>query len=192
MLLLACVHVQKSCLFTRGAMHQKIILIPTLLMIFAGWMSATHSFAADELANSASVRVFQEADITLYPGEYCYGSTNPAAIHAASSGFSIFGTTKRVGMPETADMTGTYNEYRIQAGIPVTVMLQWEIEQDGVKASCGPIGSTFYPQTGRNYDISKSVTGACFIQVRELIETSPGVAETRPVPLGYSYKCADR
>jgi len=173
-------------------MHQKIIMIPILLLSLSGLMAEAQSSESVELVNTARVRVFQEADITLYPGEYCYGSASPAAIHASSSGFSIFGTNKRAGMPVTGDIEGAYNEYVIQAGIPVTVMLQWAGEKNGMQASCGPIGSTFYPQMGKNYDVTIAYKGNCFVQIRELYETSPGKAEALPVAAGPSFACANK
>lgn len=171
-------------------MHQKILMIAVLLASLAGFMGEAQS--ADDPTISAKVRVYQEADITLYPGEYCYGSDSPAAIHASTSGFWIFGFNKSVGMPETDDIPGSYNEYVIPAGIAMSVMLQWEGEKDGAKASCGPIGSTFYPQAGKNYDITMGSSGSCFVQIRELHETSPGKASAIATPSGFSFACPKR
>lgn len=173
-------------------MHQKIIMITVLLVSLSGLMGEAQSSDAADPVNSARVRVYQEAEITLYPGEYCYGSDSPAAIHAAGSGFSIFRSNKRAGMPVTGDIEGAYNEYVIQAGIPVTVMLQWAAEKNGVQASCGPIGSTFYPQFGKNYDVTIAYKGNCFVQIRELYETSPGKAEARELTAGLSFACASK
>lgn len=174
-------------------MHQKIIMMMTVLLAsLSGLMGEAQSSESVDPANGARVRVFQEAEITLYPGEYCYGSDSPAAIQASTSGFSIFRTNRRIGMPVTGDIEGAYNEYVIQAGIPVTVMLQWAAEKNGVQASCGPIGSTFYPQRGKNYDITIGYKGNCFVQIRELYETSPGKAEARSAAAGPSFACANK
>jgi hypothetical protein len=171
-------------------MQLKFFVIAVLTVSCAGLMRDTLSAGFPDPANSARVRVFQQGDITLYPGEYCYGRDNPAAIQASTSGFSLFGGRKRAGMPETEDIPGAYNEYVIEAGKPMTVMLQWEAEKNGVKAVCGPIASTFYPQAGRDYDVSIGYAGNCFVQIRELHETSPGKAGARMAASGYSFSCA--
>ena len=170
-------------------MHQKYLLFSVVLTLIAGIASNASSAEVINPANSARVRVYQQANITLYPGEFCYGSDNPQAIHAAKMGFSIFGTHKREGIPVTADIPGAYNEYVIQAGKPLTVMLQWEGEQKGVKVSCGPIGSTLYPQPGKDYDVTMGYSGNCFVQIRELYATSPGKAVARLAPAGSSFAC---
>ena len=170
-------------------MRHKYLLIPVAMLSFAGLMREGLSSQSDDPFTSARIRVYQQANITLYPGEFCYGSDNPQAIHAAKMGFSIFGTHKREGMPVTADIPGAYNEYVIQAGKPLTVMLQWEGEQKGVKVSCGPIGSTLYPQPGKDYDVTMVYSGNCFVQIRELYATSPGKAVARLAPAGSSFAC---
>jgi hypothetical protein len=171
-------------------MHQNILMIPVVCSLLAGFSSLSEAAENQENANVARIRVFKEAAVTLYPGEYCYGSNNPAAIQATEGEASIFSLNKKVGMPVTADTPSGYNEYIIEAGKPVTVMLKLEAVRDGVKASCGPLGSTFYPQAGRNYDLTMGYAGNCFAQLRELYETSPGKAEARMLPAGSSFPCA--
>jgi hypothetical protein len=173
-------------------MHQKFLALAILFVSLAGLMSSVQPAEPVDPENSARVRVYQEADITLYPGEYCFGADGPDTIKAASAGFSIFGTNHRVGMPVTDDIPGSYNEYLIPAGKPVSVMLQWEAEKDGVKASCGPLGSTFYPQAGRDYDITIGYSGNCFVQIRELYLVAPGKAAAKLTPSGPSFACLKR
>ena len=174
----------------RGSMQHKYLMIPALFVSYAMLAGVAQSAQTDDSHNSARIRVYQEANITLYPGEYCYGSDSKQAIKASETGFSIFGSNKRVGMPVTEDIAGSYNEYMIPAGMPLTVMLQWEAEKNGVKASCGPIGSTFYPQAGKDYDVTIGNSGSCIVQVRELFESTSGKASARPAPAGYSFACA--
>jgi hypothetical protein len=174
----------------RERLRDKIFVPVVLLLALAGLMGEVQSAGAVNPEISARVRVFQEADITLYPGEYCYGSGNPAAIHASAGFLSMAGLGKRVGMPQTDDIPGAYNEYVIPAGRPMTVTLQWQAEKNDVKASCGPIASTFYPQPGRDYDITIGYAVNCFVQIRELFETSPGKASARQAPAGSSFSCA--
>ena len=159
------------------------------MLTLAGLMRDALSSEADAPLSFAKVRVYQQGEITLFPGEFCYGSNNPAAIHAATTGFSIFSTTKRVGMPETRDIDGKYNEFVIPAGIHVTVMLQWEAELNGVTVSCGPTGATFFPAYGRSYDVSAS-NNACNLLIREIYEAAPGKVEIAAVQTSYSFACA--
>lgn len=167
-------------------------LIPALIGTLAGFMGEAVSAQPDAPFNTTRIRVFQEAKITLYPGEYCYGSNNPQAIHASDGSPSMFSFYTKIGMPVTDDTPAAYNEYFIQAGMPMTVMLQWQAEKNGVKASCGPIGSTFYPQAGKNYDVTMGYTGNCFVRIRELYETAPGKASASLVPSSPSFACAPR
>lgn len=173
-------------------MHYKYIMIFCLWASLAALTDEAQSAQTGEAGNTARIRVYQEANITLYPGQYCYGSNNPEAIKASETGFSIFGTHKRAGMPVTDDISGSYNEYEIQAGRPLTVMLQWQAEKNGVKASCGPLGSTFYPQSGRDYDVTIGYSGSCFVQIRQLFETTPGKALARVTATSTSFPCANR
>lgn len=173
-------------------MHQNILMIPVVWALLAGFSSLSVAAETQELANIARIRVFNEAAVTLYPGEYCYGSNSPSAIQATEGEASIFSLNKKVGMPVTLDMPSAYNEYIIEAGKPLTVMLKLEAVRDGIKASCGPLGATVYPQAGRNYDVTMGYSGSCFAQIRELFETTPGKAEARLLPAGASYPCAGK
>ena len=139
--------------------------------------------------NIARVRVYQNAEITLYPGAYCYGVDDAKTIHATSSSFGIFSTHKRVGMQVTDDIDASYNEYQIAADQAVTVSLKWTDEKNGVRASCGPLGVTFYPQSGKDYDVSRGYGGACFIQIRQLFESMPGKAGASLLAASPSFPC---
>jgi hypothetical protein len=170
-------------------MHQKFLMILVILASLTGFISSARSAESNALSNTAKVRVFQIGDITLYPGEFCYGSNSPAAIQAAKSGFGIFSTHKRVGMPVTEDIVGSYNEYTIPAGTVMAVMMKWEVQRGGAKTICGPTGAAFLPQAGKNYDVTISNTGQCFAQIRELYETSPGKAFALQTPASPSFPC---
>lgn len=173
-------------------MHRKFLMIPfawSLLTIFNNVCAAA---VPQEFSNTARIRVFKEAAVTLYPGEYCYGSNNQAAIQATEGEAGIFSLNKKVGIPVTTDTPSAYNEYIIAAGVPLTVMLKLDAVRNGVRASCGPLGSTFYPQMGKDYDLTMGYAGNCYAQIRELFETSPGKAEARPLPTGASFPCAGK
>jgi hypothetical protein len=110
-------------------MRHKLSMLPVLFAALAGLLSEAQAAAQLDPENSARVRVYREADITLYPGEYCYGSDSPQAIHASDGAPSLFSFNKKVGMPVTDDIAGAYNEYVIPAGKPTAVMLQWQAER---------------------------------------------------------------
>ena len=174
----------------RGCMHHHYLIFPLLFASIASFSGEAFSAQPDVPVNAARIRVFQEAEITLYPGEYCYGSNSPQAIRASDGSPSFFSFNTKIGMPVTDDTPSAYNEYAIRANMPMTVMLQWQAEKNGLKANCGPIGSTFYPQTGRDYDVSISYTGSCLVRIRELYEASPGKATASLVPTSPSFACA--
>jgi hypothetical protein len=173
-------------------MHQKNVMVPVVWAALAAFSNLSVAAESQGFENIARIRVFKEAAVTLYPGEFCYGSNSPAAIQATEGKTSTFSLNKKVGMPVTLDMPADYNEYVIEAGKPLTVMLKLEAVRDGVKASCGPLGATFYPQAGRNYDVTMGYAGNCFAQIRELLEISPGKAEARQFPSGASFPCAGK
>lgn len=172
-------------------MRQKIMMIPMLLLSLSGLMGEAQSAESVEPANTARVRVYLDSEVSLYPGEFCYGSNNPLAIRTAATGFGIFNSHRREGMPVTEDIPGSYNEYVIPAGIPMSVMLKWAGEQGGVQASCGPLGATFFPQAGKDYDVSVGYAGNCFVKIRALYETSPGKASASQTPASSSFACAN-
>lgn len=170
-------------------MRQKYLMITVVLASLVCLMAEAQSAETDTPANTARVRVYLDSEVSLYPGEYCYGSNNPSAIHTAPTLFGIFNHHRREDMPVTEDIPGSYNEYVIPAGIPVSVMLKWTGEQRGVKASCGPLGATFFPQAGKDYDVSVGYAGNCFVQIRVLYETSPGKASASQTPASSSFAC---
>jgi len=165
-----------------------------LIVISFSLLLSKSLFASEELDpnNMARVRVFREATISLYPGENCYGSKSPQLIHASTGVPSFFSYNTTIGMPTTEDTPKAYNEYTIAAGKPVAVMLQWQAEQNGQTASCGPIGATFYPQAGRDYDVTIGFASSCYVQVRELYLVAPGKATAKRSPVGSSYACLER
>lgn len=173
-------------------MHQNNSLFLIIFFQLFAFSSSAISAESQTANNIARIRVFREAIVTLYPGEYCYGSNSSSAIQASNGEASFFSLNKKVGMPVTSDMPSAYNEFEIETGKPFTVMLTLDAVRDGVKASCGPVGSTFYPQAGRNYDLTMGYAGNCFAQLRELYEISPGIAEARLLPAGASFACTGR
>ena len=164
----------------------KCFLLLCLLMPLTGTVLASTQPSS---LNLARVRVYQNAEITLYPGSYCYGVDDAKTIHATSSSFGIFSTHKRVGMQVTSDIDSSYNEYQIAGDQAVTVSLKWTDEKNGVRASCGPLGVTFYPQSGKDYDVSMGYGGACFIQIRQLFENLPGKAGASLLAASPSFPC---
>lgn len=171
-------------------MLNKINILQLILLAgLSGWVG--HSVAA-EPNSVARIRVFKEAKVALYPGDYCYGANNPAVIQASEGEASFFSMNKKIGMPVTNDTPADYNEFVIEANKPLTVVLWLDAERDGVKAACGPIGATFIPMMGRDYDLTMGFSGVCLVQLRELSEVSAGEVISRVVPASPSFACSYR
>jgi len=82
----------------RGCMHHNYLIFPLLFASLAGFSGEAFSAQPDVPVNAARIRVFQEAEITLYPGEYCYGSNSPQAIRASDGSPSMFSFNTKNGI----------------------------------------------------------------------------------------------
>lgn len=173
-------------------MHQKSRIFVLALFALATCGGMCHVSWALDTGNVARIRVFKESKVVLNPGDYCYGTHNPSAIVASEGAPSLFSINHKVGMPLTDDTPANYNEFIIEAGKPLSLVLYLEGERDGVKVSCGPLGATFFPQPGRDYDLTMGFTGVCVVQLRELSEISPGMVITRVVPTSPSFACPNQ
>lgn len=168
-------------------MCKKISFVATLALL--GGCTSTPPQVVDA-DHSAKIRVFHGTAVYMYPGQTCYGEKNQETIHAAAGGFSMLVANKKVGMPTTDDIPWSYHEYVIPAGKPLTLEMTWATEGGGVRQSCGPVGATFTPEVGKYYDTSMLFAkGGCSIQLRELIETSPGKASTQIKTTTPAYAC---
>ena len=159
-------------------------IAPIIALTLLGGCSSTPELVHYE--HPAKIRVMHGTAAYLYPGSTCYGAANQEMIHAAVGGFSMLVPNKKIGMPVTEDIPWTYHEYAIPGGKPLTVKMYWSTQSNGLMQSCGPVGATFTPEIGKNYDTAMIFSkGRCWIQLRELIEESPGkasaiVKETKP------------
>jgi hypothetical protein len=173
---------------TRGYMLNKNIMLRVLVLVsMVAWFG--YSVAA-EPSSIARIRVFKEAKVMLFPGEYCYSASNPAAIQASEGDATFFSRNKKIGMPVTIDTPANYNEFVIEANKPLTVVLWLDAERDGVKAACGPIAATFIPMLGRDYDLTMGFAGVCLVQLRELSAVSADEVISRVVPASPSFACS--
>ena len=155
-------------------MQKKLSFIAALVLL--GGCSSSPLQVVDT-KHSAKIRVFHGTAVYMFPGQTCYGAKNQETIHAAAGGFSMLVANKKVGMPTTDDIPWSYHEYVIPADKPLTLEMSWATEGGGLRQSCGPIGATFTPEVGKYYDTSMLfVEGRCSVQLRELIEVSPGKA----------------
>jgi len=173
---------------TRGYMFNKISMLRVFVLM--GMVGCFGYSVADEPSNIARIRVFKEAKVMLFPGEYCYSTSNPAAILASEGEASFFSMNKKTGMPMTADTPSNYNEFIIEANKPLTVALWLDAERDGVKAACGLIAAMCIPMMGSDYDLTMGFSGVCFVQLRELIAVSADEVTSRAVPASYSFACS--
>jgi hypothetical protein len=173
-------------------MHQKYRIFVLALFALASLAGVCNFAFAVDAGNVARIRVFKESKVILNPGDYCYGSHNASAIEASDGAPSMLSWNRKVGMPLTEDTPANYNEYIIEAGKPLSLVLYLEGERDGVKVSCGPLGATFFPQPSRDYDLTMGFTGVCVVQLRELSEISPGMVITRVVPTSPSFACPNQ
>ncbi|MFL9608663.1 hypothetical protein ACKF11_01125 [Methylobacillus sp. Pita2] len=136
---------------------------------------------------TAQLRVFSLPNNTyLYPGKSCFqpGSSEEILAHSGGKNYgalnalSVLGGNKKIGMPETEDMTWSHHEFHVAAGKPLTIVIS--LERDGqlsngrfYHSGCGPIAGYFYPQPNRNYDAAMIIERAqCYLRVRELVADS--------------------
>lgn len=136
-----------------------------------------------EKGPTAQLRVFSLPNNTfLYPGKSCYQPSSTEEILAHSGGKSygalnalaVLGGNKKIGMPETDDMTWSHHEFHVPADYPLTIMVS--LEYGGQMSNgrfyhsgCGPIAGYFSPQPNRNYDAALIIERErCYLRVREL------------------------
>ncbi|AJC46401.1 hypothetical protein SB85_12165 [Xanthomonas sacchari] len=93
------------------------------------------------------------------------------------------------GIPKRASaLPATYYEYRIPAGVPVTVATGFFEDTSGLSApgharitTCGPVFSMFVPQSGKDYELEGPQTqGICAAVIHEL----DGAGEKSALPVG--------
>ncbi|MCB5183818.1 hypothetical protein LG201_01210 [Methylobacillus gramineus] len=133
---------------------------------------------------TAQLRVFSLPNNTyLYPGKSCYklGSAEEILAHSGGKSFgalnalAILGGNKKIGMPETGDMTWSHHEFYVAANQPLTVVVS--LDQGGQRSDgrfyhsgCGPIAGYFSPQANHHYDAALIVKHErCYLRMRELV-----------------------
>jgi hypothetical protein len=154
--------------------------------------------SADPPDGHARIRVFHGPAVFLFPGKSCFDLRDKHRIRAARGGYSFLSRNRTLGMPKTADMTWSFNEYSVTAGEPLTVMMYWGVQSSmeystplGMQAnvhgeSCGPVAYTFVPESGGDYDTRMLFQGGyCRAGLRKLLRKGSDpetVAEAMPFP----------
>lgn len=156
-------------------------------LILAGCASGPVKIDATK---EARIRVGLQGKIDFHPNKTCYATDQMDAVNVALGGFSMIGPKLRIGMPKSEDMPRSYHEYVIQAGQPLTIEMVYAqphahtTYQAGTYnvSKCGPIGATFTPQPGRDYDTFLRIeNGMCSIALRELAPVQGGPSKPTPV-----------
>lgn len=160
-------------------------------------------------ATDARIRVFSLPNNTwLYSGKNCFATDDPDRIIAHSGGrdfglvnsLSVLASNRRIGMPQTKDMPFTYHEFIVPAGKPLIIASSINTQTEArikkesptiTSTRCGPIGVTFVPQPGQDYDTAFELKGyGCEIRVRRLIPDSRETADTEKVPFASAPECS--
>lgn len=133
---------------------------------------------------SARIRVltFPNNDFYLFPAQACYTlpvEKNGISAHTGGKGYgvlnplSVLGGNKKIGMPETDDMTWIHHEFRVPANKPLT-LLTWyrsigEVNHQFHYSNCGSIAGSFIPQAGEDYDAGLIFEdGRCYLRARQI------------------------
>lgn len=132
---------------------------------------------------TARIRVFSlPNDFYLFPAQSCYTApVDKAGIIAHTGGksysvlnpLSVIGSNKKIGIPETDDMTWVHHEFRVPADKPLTLVTWYrrsgEVNNQFHYSNCGPITGKFTPQEGNDYDAGLIFEGGrCYLRVRNL------------------------
>ncbi len=146
----------------------------------------------------ARIRVGLLGKINFHPNKSCYAEDKMDAVNVALGGFSMLGPKKRIGMPESEDMPNSYHEYVIEAGQPLTIEIVYAQPHAHATyragsynvSKCGPLGATFTPQPGRDYDTFLRIeNGMCSIALRELAPVQSGPSKPMPVKSASARPC---
>lgn len=139
--------------------------------------------ASPEQGPIARMRVLTTgAFVYLHPNKSCYTLYDKAAIPAYSGGkeygllygLAQLSENRKVGIPETDDITWAYNEFIVQANQPMTIYATYaangEVGGQWKHTSCGPFTGSFSPEPDKDYDAVLMIEeGRCYLRVRELV-----------------------
>jgi hypothetical protein len=178
-------------------------------LLAAGCSSPPPGDSRPESGPTARIRVFSLPNSTfLHPGKTCFSEDDPSKVAAHSGGksfgifnvLSVLSANKKIGMPETSDMTWSHHEFIIPAENPMTISASLNTTTEAGNAQiprvrtttrCGPIGVQFTPRLNRDYDTAFLVEqDRCFIRVRELLEAEKeGRVVAREIDTKPAYSC---
>lgn len=162
-----------------------ICLMLCFVAVLQGCATSSGVQEAFDPAIQARIRVFHGTAAYLYLGDVRDNHAHQV-IHAANGGFSYLVPNKRIGMPATDDMPFSYNEYIVPANKSLTVKMYWQAQNASrTWEHCGPLYTTFTPQSGQDYDtFMKFDHGVCQgVKVRQLVSDGKGKTVPRPALL---------
>ena len=156
-------------------------------------------------AGSARIRLFGRNGfiVDFFENSMCFGGDAKTSVSGSlGSTFSSFlGKQKSVSLgikdtPNTLSMAskdapfskGYFREYKVAAGQPLTLKMSYALPQ---AMSCGPIGKTFIPQAGKDYEAILDVdfrARRCTVGVQE-VQANEGDAVLVEVPSMPPTKC---
>lgn len=164
-------------------MKSRILAAVMCLSTFAGCTSSPVKY---DLEKEARIRVFHDVGVYMYPNKTCYSEDKSEAIHASAGGFSMLVPNQKIGMPPSENMGRSYHEFLIRAGEPLTLEMHYAVQMttpgQKITNSCGPIGATFVPQAGKDYEAAMIFNGGyCKVGVSELqaVPSKP----SKPIPI---------
>jgi hypothetical protein len=157
--------------------------------IFLAGCATSASTVSTPAPGMARIRVFHGTAVHLYPNKTCYARHDKNRIRASMGGYSFLAKNKKRGMPVTDDLPWSYHEFEIRANEPLTVEMVYSHDSSHTGAgqvitqtrSCGPVGYTFVPEAGKDYDaFLSSRDGRCMAHLRELLAVGGGSAKAIP------------
>jgi hypothetical protein len=197
---------------------QALALRSTCLLVFL--FTATNSAMSQEIGTNtpqlaanqegviretARLRAFGQNGVSVefYQNSVCVGGNAQKTKVSGGAGdaFSSFiGTIKNtsLGMKETPNTENLskrggiaskayFREYEIRANQPVSLSMHFGDMNGG---SCGSIGGTFTPETGKDYEIALNWrANYCLVSVQEIQQDEQGKVTMQDVPTTPTSKC---
>lgn len=168
-------------------------LRPSLLLsaVLAGCASAPAPSAESDAADAAGVRIWSGSRAAMHLGRTCYGKGRHPTVSTHTGGWVQFLPNKTAGLPRTQDTPLSFNEYHVPGGQVLTMEMAWGSKEVGAPR-CGPVGASFVPGPGKNYDVSLQLErNYCWVRVREIVPAADGTVGTTPVQTTPALLCGD-
>lgn len=173
-----------------------------------------HSSAAQDVSttsaqtgDTARIRFFGQNGIFVefYQNSTCIGGSGMKERVSGGMGdaFSSFiGRIKNtsIGMQHTPTIDNLnkrdgfvskayFREYEIPANQPIALRMNYNAGP-GLGVSCGDIGGTFIPESGKDYEAGLNFRpGGCYVALQEIQQDNGGTVTLRDTPLAPVLKC---